>query len=101
MNAQDSGSETHVYTAEGSRADTPAAVAAAAADFRVQLADLFNRCDADDPGLESVPRRGRWNRSSDPENARNYAKDVMRARRPYATFASAWTPRDPLGIRRT
>lgn len=57
MNAQDSGSETHVYTAEGSRADTPAAAAAAAADFRVQFADLPNRCVADDPEPESVPRQ--------------------------------------------
>lgn len=40
--------ETHVYIAEGCRADTPAATAAAAADLRVQFAELPNRCDVDD-----------------------------------------------------
>lgn len=44
--------ETHVYTAEGCRADTPAATAAAAADLRVQFADLPNRCDV---GLSPGP----------------------------------------------
>lgn len=40
--------ETHVYTAEGCRADTPAATSAAAADLRVQFADSPKRCGADE-----------------------------------------------------
>jgi len=32
--------ETHVYTVEGCRTDTPAATAATTADLRVQFADL-------------------------------------------------------------
>lgn len=35
--------KTHVYTAEGCWADTPAATAAAAADLRVQFVDLRDR----------------------------------------------------------
>lgn len=58
--------ETHVYIAEGCRADTPAATAAAAADLRVQFADLPNRCDVDDY-LRARPR--------DPENARTKSRE--------------------------
>lgn len=69
--------ETHIYTAEGCRADTPAATtAAAAADLRVQFADSPKRCDADDCRTRGVgPTSDRWNRSSDPENARIHVKD--------------------------
>lgn len=55
---------THVYTAEGCRADTPAATtaaaaAAAAADLRVQFVDSPKRCDErTDPGLASRSRVG-------------------------------------------